>query len=112
MYGDYGNHLYTPAVNPYLNHFQPQQKQEVVRVNGENGARAFPMGANGSALLLDESGLIIWLVTTDGAGYKTVAPYDISPHQTVPAPDISTLEARIKKLEDVLHEFTEDTATT
>lgn len=68
MYEFAGNPLYNPMVNPYLN-MQPFQrpKQEVVKVNGENGARAFPMSANSSALLLDESGTIVWLVTTDGA---------------------------------------------
>lgn len=97
-----------PYLNPYVNanpYIQPQQppmqpRREVVKVNGENGARAFPMGANSSALLLDESGGIVWLVTTDGAGYKTVAPFDITPHQTAPAPDFSSLEARISKLEE------------
>ena len=84
----YGDALYNPMINPYMqqnlqqNPYQQQQpRQEVVKVNGENGARAFPIGANSSAILLDESGKLIWLVTTDGAGYKTVSPYDITPHQ-------------------------------
>ena len=29
---------------------------QVVKVNGENGAKAYNLGANSSALLLDESG--------------------------------------------------------
>lgn len=80
---------------------QPQlQPQQVVRVNGENGARAYQIGANSSAMLLDESGTMIWLVTSDGAGYKTVTPYDIAPHQQAPAPDYGDLENRIRKLEE------------
>lgn len=74
--------------NPYLNPFgmmpyqqQTQPASQVVKVNGENGARTYQMGPNSSALLLDESGLLVWLVTSDGAGYKTVTPYDITPHQ-------------------------------
>lgn len=78
---------------------QPQP-QQVVRVNGENGARAYQIGANSSAMLLDESGTMIWLVTSDGAGYKTVTPYDIAPHQQAPAPDYGDLENRIRKLEE------------
>ena len=114
MYGY--NDLYNPLVNPYLpnsgqNPYQQVPKQEVVKVNGENGARAFPMGANSSALLLDESGTIVWLVVTDGAGYKTVSPYDITPHQVAAAPDYSTLEERIKRLEDKMNAST-NTATT
>lgn len=93
--------------NPYMTPYfqQPMvQPSNVTRVNGENGARAYVMGANSSALLLDESGLIVWLVTTDGAGYKTVAPYDITPHQAAPTPDFGSLEQRIKRLEDMIND--------
>ena len=96
--------------NPFLNPYgftpqyqQPVQQmpaQQVVRVNGENGARAFQIGANSSALLLDESGTIVWLVTSDGAGYKTVSPYDIAPHKAEPAKEYTDLESRVKKLEE------------
>ena len=110
----YGDALYNPYINPYAgyqqNPYQQQPKQEVVKVNGENGARAFPIGANSSAILLDESGQLVWLVTTDGAGYKTVMPYDISPHQSAPLPDYNTLEQRIKRLEDFF-DVTTDTST-
>ena len=98
-----------PFINPYG--FSPQYQQpvpqlpaqQVVRVNGENGARTFQIGANSSALLLDESGLMVWLVTSDGAGYKTVQAYDITPHQAVPAPDYGSLENRITKLEEIVN---------
>ena len=103
---DYNNPLYNPMVNPYLGvqrPFQQPPRQDVVKVNGENGARAFPMGANSSAMLLDESGTIVWLVTTDGAGYKSVAPFDITPHETAPAPNFSDLETRISRLEEMMN---------
>lgn len=106
MYEYPQNPLYNPMINPYYtpqNTVTQQPRREVVKVNGENGARAFPMGANSSALLLDEGGTIVWLVTTDGAGYKTVAPFDITPHQTQPAPDFGSLEARITRLEERLN---------
>lgn len=115
MYGDFGNPLYNPNLNPYVYSQSPyhqQPKQDVVKVHGEGGARAFPIGANSSALLLDESGEIVWLVVTDGAGYKTVMPYDITPHKVAPAPDFGTLEQRIEKLEAVINgNSTNSTAT-
>ena len=82
---------------------QAMQQTQVVRVNGENGARAYQIGPNSSALLLDESGMMVWAVTSDGAGYKTVAAYDIVPHQATPAPDYGSLENRIQKLEDIVN---------
>lgn len=102
------NGYQSPFFNPYG--FMQQQPvaqstipaSQVVRVNGENGARAYQLGANSSALLLDESGLMVWLVTSDGAGYKTVSAYDIAPHQQTPAPDFGTLESRIKRLEEIV----------
>ena len=106
--------------NPFLNPYgaYPQQytqiaptqpTQQVVKVNGENGARTYQIGANSSALLLDESGTMVWLVTSDGAGYKTVSAYDIIPHQTAPAPDYGTLETRIKKLEEIVDGYSRNT---
>ena len=101
-----------PFLNPYaytqqfqqLPQFQQtmQMPQQVVKVNGENGAKTYQIGANSSALLLDESGTMVWLVTSDGAGYKSVSAYDIIPHKTVPAPDYVTLETRIQKLEEIV----------
>ena len=92
---------------------QPAQlpQRQVDRVNGENGARAFQIGANSSALLLDESGLMVWLVTSDGAGYKTVQAYDIAPHQAAQAPDFGSLEDRIKRLEEKVNGYTGNTST-
>ena len=106
-----------PFLNPYgFGQQMPQQymqpgiqqqtaqlpQRQVDRVNGENGARAFALGPYSSAMLLDESGTIVWMVTTDGAGYKTIAPYDIMPHKTEAAPDFSDLESRVKKLEEMM----------
>ena len=106
-----------PAISPYPGSPYPypqlqtqQPRQEVTKVNGENGARAYSMGPNSSALLLDETGTIVWLVTTDGAGYKTVAPFDISPHQTAAPPDYNDLEERIRKLEEAIRHDTTDPA--
>ena len=109
--------------NPFINPYGFQQPyapaampqsgmQQVVRVNGENGARAYQIGANSSALLLDESGTMVWLVTSDGAGYKTVSAYDIAPHQAAQAPDFGSLENRIKRLEELMDGYSGNHAAT
>ena len=114
------NQFTNPFLNPYgmqqaqgmpMNYMQAPQMQ-VTRVNGENGARSYQMGANSSALLLDESGAMVWLVTSDGAGYRTVSAYDIVPHQDVPKPDYGTLESRIEKLEEFVNGYTKYSAST
>ena len=111
MYNAFQNPYLPGAYTPYMTATQqPSQPVQVVRVNGRNGAEAYTIGPNSSALLLDESGTLVWLVTSDGAGYKTISPYDITPHQTAPAPDFGSLENRIKKLEDFVNEYTGDTS--
>lgn len=57
------------------------QRTEVIRVHGEEGANAFMMAPNSSAIFLDETQPTVWLKTTDGAGYATVTGYDITPKQ-------------------------------
>ena len=62
------------------------------------------MAPNSSALLLDETAPIVWFVQTDGAGYKTAKPFSIAPYQPQPPVDVHVLEARIKRLEELIHE--------
>lgn len=99
----YGNNQFqqTPSYNQ-LQQNNIVGKQEVVRVNGKNGAEAFQLPPNSSILLLDETAPIVWLKITDGAGYPTITPYDINPHQTETVQqkeiDIKPLEQRISKL--------------
>jgi len=99
--------------NPYLqspipNYYQqPMQAQrhEIVKVNGENGARAFQMAPNSSVLLLDETEPIVWLKTTDGAGYPSLTPYAITPYKKEePVDAIKALDIRISKLEELINE--------
>ena len=91
------------AAQPFQYLGQNLQRQEIVRVNGENGAKALQLAPNSSALLLDESAPLVWLVQTDGAGYKTTVPYTITPYQAQPAPDLNSLEERIQRLEDLIN---------
>lgn len=91
------NQMYQQMLQPILD----QGKREVIRVNGKPGADAFQMGPNESALLLDTTQSMVWLAQTDGAGYKTLTPYDISPHvEVVPEDKFKALEDRITRLEE------------
>ena len=93
------------AMNPYQGMAAAAAPQmQVTKVNGEGGANAFSMGPNSSAILLDASGTMIWAVTTDGAGYKTVMPYDIIPHKSQETVTFEGLESRIKRLEDMIND--------
>ena len=107
---------YQTNINPFAPSTSPMmpamaQQQQVVRVNGRGGAEAYTIGPNSSALLLDESGMIVWAVTTDGAGYKTISPYDITPHKDAPSPDYMALESRLARLEEIVNGSGNSSAT-
>lgn len=89
--------------NNYQGLYGANMRQEIVHVNGENGARAYQLAPNSNILLLDDTAPIVWLCQTDGAGYKTVTPYTITPYQPEPVPDMKSLESRISKLEEMLN---------
>ena len=77
---------------------------EVIQVNGENGAKAFTMAPNSSALLMDTTAPIVWLCQSDGAGYHTQTPFSIAPYQPEPPVDVKSLAERIERLEAKLNE--------
>ena len=73
---------YPPTFTQYNQ--QPLLKIEVIRVHGEEGAKAYQMPPNSSVLLLDETAPIVWLKTTDGASYPTITGYNITPIEPPP----------------------------
>lgn len=102
-------------MNPINMGMQQQQQQnwmsntmaphyDIIQVNGEAGARNFRMAPNSTALLLDKTASIIWLAQTDGTGYLTVTPYDITPHVNVPPIDVNDLASRVTKIEELLND--------
>lgn len=93
---------YMPYQNNFNNPFQQNAPhEEITRVNGREGANAYQMGANSSKLMLDETAPILWLAQTDGAGYKTLSAFDITPHQQAKPIDLSSIEKRIERLEQI-----------
>jgi len=99
----YNNQIYQSILQG-IQQNNPMGRQEVTKVSGRPGAEAFQMGPDSSALLLDTSAPIVWLAQTDGAGYKSLQPYDIKPHEeTQPEDKFKSLEDRITKLEVIIN---------
>ena len=99
IYNPYQQNSLYPFAQPFRADALP--RTEIVKVNGKNGADAYQMAPNSSALLLDQKDPLIWFVSTDGAGYKTCIPYTITPYkQQEPEDLIAQLNARISKLEE------------
>lgn len=97
----YNNYPYAVQQN-----FQQQLPHyEVIKVNGKPGVDAFQMGPNSSVLLLDETQDIVWLVQTDGAGYKTPTPFAISPYVEKPQVDVNVLNDEVNNLKAIVMEL-------
>lgn len=89
----------------------PAPRYEIIKVNGEAGARNFRMAPNSNALLLDETAAIIWFAQTDGTGYLTVTPYSIAPYQPTPQVNIDDLATRVAQLEEIVNNAQSNTIT-
>lgn len=77
-------------------------RREIIRVTGRRGAEALQMAPASSALALDETAPLVWLIQTDSAGVKTLTPYTIAPYAE-PAPvTVEDLGARLARLEEML----------
>ena len=103
-YGNGGRTNYTPSpVMPITS--------QIIKVNGEAGARNLHLAPNSSILLLDENNPIVWFIQADGAGYFNPIPYDLTPHQAAPQIDLNQLgenlnqiDTRLKRVEEMLNE--------
>ena len=78
--------------------------QQIIQVTGEEGARTYQMPPNSSALLLDSNDPIVWVVQTDGAGYKSIRPFKIEPY-TPPTPvNLNDILDRLERIEEKINE--------
>lgn len=110
IYMPWGQQAYQQAYqqSPQASYQQPFDL--IIAVSGRNGAEAFQMPPNSRAVLFDDSQDVMYRVSTDGAGYKTVTEFDFAPRQTaqaevdpanyVPRADFDALAAKVKALEE------------
>lgn len=100
-YNPYGGYYTAPQTAPQ----QPQIQQNILKVNGANGANAIQLRPNSSVLAIDNTQPVVWLAQTDGAGYKTVTPYAITPVQDVRETKIQQMETEIAELKQIVEEI-------
>ena len=77
--------------NPYQNNisqnnnFSTQVPQNnLIRVTGIDGAKAYQMSPNSSVALFDSESDILYVKTTDGAGFPTIRTFRFEPIEDVP----------------------------
>ena len=57
--------------------------QQLIRVTGMEGAKAYQMGPNSCVPLFDSDNDIMYIKSTDGAGFPTVRAFSFSPMEDV-----------------------------
>lgn len=104
--GSYGS--FNTNMNNYIpnvqNSLQRQIQGDILKVSGINGVNALNLAPNTSVLALDETAPIVWLISADGAGYKTPTPYDITPHKDEQKLKANDIETRLSRLEQIVNE--------
>ena len=113
-YNNYVNQYTKQWQQPLNNLFNPQQntqqlRQQVPHVSGRNGAAAYPMAPNSEVFLIDDTDAVLWLKTTDSAGYPTLFSIPIpddfgKPPEQKEAARYEALEKRITSLEALINE--------
>ena len=58
--------------------------QQLVKVSGLEGAKAYQMPPNSAAALFHESEDILYVKTTDGAGFPTIRTFRFEPFEVTP----------------------------
>lgn len=64
--------------NPQMNNqqiFPQEQTQNLIRVNGIDGAKTYQMPANSTVALFDCNEDIMYIKTTDGAGFPSIRTF-------------------------------------
>ena len=71
--------------NPYYNQpmnnqqfFQQEPTQSLIRVNGIEGAKAYQMSANSIVSLFDANDDIMYIKSTDGAGFPSIRTFSFT----------------------------------
>ena len=61
-----------------------QQSLQLIKVSGLEGAKAYQMPPNSAAALFHESEDILYVKTTDGAGFPTIRTFRFEPFDVPP----------------------------
>ena len=92
---------------PYYN-FQPfQQKQELIRVNGLEGAKNYPLSPGSTVPLFDAESDIMYIKSMDAGGFPSIRTFTFSEVISTPPSDvetrISSLETEMANLKEALN---------
>lgn len=110
-YSGYGQNIQNlmPQM-PTYQYTQPvvQPAQELIRVTGIEGAKAYQMAPNSVVPLFDANNDIMYIKSTDGAGFPSIRAFSFAPieQSAEPAPDYvqrSEFDALVEEVKGLMN---------
>ncbi len=102
---------------PYFNYQQPlynnqsayqnsyQQSTNLIRVTGYEGAKAYQMPANSTTALFDSNDDVMYIKSTDGAGFPTIRTFRFEELRATQTPIVNDDYISRKEFEDFKKEM-------
>ena len=90
----------------YNNYFQPQ-RQELIRVNGLEGAKNYPLSPGSTVALFDAESHIMYIKSMDAGGFPSIRTFSFMETTSKPVDAtesrFSAIEMEIAKLKEALN---------
>ena len=92
----------------YNNYFQPQ-RQELIKVNGLEGAKNYPLSPGSTVPLFDAESDIMYIKSMDAGGFPSIRTFTFMETTSKPTDTtetrLSAMEAEIAQLKEALNGF-------
>ena len=90
MFGNYNAYQPIGAQQQFamdqMQQFQQRAQMQLIRVTGMDGAKAYQMPPNSVVPLFDADNDIMYVKSTDGAGFPTIRTFAFQPIENKPEP--------------------------
>ena len=94
---------------PYYNFQSYQQKQELIRVNGLEGAKNYPLSPGSTVALFDAESDIMYIKTMDAGGFPSIRTFSFMETTSKPVDAtesrLSAIETEIANIKEALNGF-------
>lgn len=86
-FNPYGNNTQF-GFSPFIQNTTQPQAQQLTKVSGLDGAKAYQMAPNSAVALFHESEDILYIKVTDGAGFPTIRTFKFTPCEETPTVEV------------------------
>ena len=92
---------------PYYNSYFQPQRQELIKVNGLEGAKNYPLSPGSTVALFDAESDIMYIKSMDAGGFPSIRTFSFMETTSKPTDSteirLSAMEAEIANLKEALN---------